>query len=78
MYPIPFRKKFSRIVHIDAYRLKNGRELAALSWSAVLADPKNLVLLEWPEHVHEVIPKEAIRVTVTVLPDDTRTITYAR
>jgi len=55
-------KKFSRLIHIDAYRLKGAHELAVLGWEELLADPGNLIILEWPERVADIVPEDAIRI----------------
>jgi len=66
---------FARLVHIDAYRLKNAHELEVLGWREVAADAGNLILVEWPENVAELIPEDAIRVSLNGA-DDERTIEY--
>ncbi len=43
--------RWPRLVHIDAYRLEKPEELAAIRWEDVVADPHNLVMVEWPENV---------------------------
>jgi len=50
------RRRFNRVMHIDAYRLKNAAEFAALQPVEFLQDPKALVLLEWPERVEGALP----------------------
>jgi len=40
---------FKDAYHVDAYRLMRTDDLASLGLDAVLADPKNLVIVEWPE-----------------------------
>ncbi len=55
-------QRWQKLVHIDAYRLKDSRELEALGWSKLVADPGNLILLEWPEMVAGLIPEHAIRI----------------
>lgn len=42
---------FPRLVHIDAYRLEERRELEALRWEELVADRNNLIMIEWPENV---------------------------
>jgi len=42
---------FQRLVHIDAYRLEKKVDLTALKFEDIVADPKNLVMIEWPENV---------------------------
>lgn len=69
-------QKFSRLVHIDAYRLKSAHELEALGWYELLRDPANLVLLEWPEKVEGAIPRDAKRITLKLQDEHARTISY--
>jgi tRNA threonylcarbamoyladenosine biosynthesis protein TsaE len=42
---------FHQLIHGDFYRLKNPADLAALKWSELLLEPKNLIVIEWPEQV---------------------------
>lgn len=49
-YPLQ-NKKFTTLVHIDAYRLSNAQEFAALRPEQFLNDPSALVVVEWPEKV---------------------------
>lgn len=68
---------FARLAHIDAYRLTDGGELAALGFDELMSDPENLVVLEWPEKVADMLPTPTIRITLEALPDGSRRITYA-
>ena len=68
--------KFKRLVHIDAYRLESGSDLAPLGFDELLQDAGNLILLEWPEKVSDALPTPAVRVTLVALPDTSRTISY--
>ena len=43
--------RWRRLVHIDAYRLERPEELVALKFDELVADPSNLILIEWPENV---------------------------
>lgn len=54
--------QFNNLIHIDAYRLEKGSELEKLGWKEIIADPQNLVLIEWPEHVAEVMPKDHVKI----------------
>jgi tRNA threonylcarbamoyl adenosine modification protein YjeE len=65
---------YKRLVHIDAYRLESSSELERLGWRELLADPANLILIEWPEKVPEAIPSGALRVTLSHVNDDEREI----
>jgi tRNA threonylcarbamoyladenosine biosynthesis protein TsaE len=57
---------FARLIHIDAYRLADARELEALGWKEIAADPANLILLEWPERVPELMVEGAIHVRIDI------------
>ncbi len=77
IYPI-LGAPFSKLVHIDAYRLTGGDELRALGFDELMGDSRNLILLEWPEKVVDLLPAPAHRITLTV-PEatDGRNISYA-
>lgn len=65
---------FGRLVHVDAYRMKNARELAVLGWDALLADSENLIALEWPELVEDVVPDDALMLTFGHVDEKTRSV----
>ena len=53
-------KSYKIIYHIDCYRLKKAKELLDLGLEEILINPKNIILIEWPEIVKKYLPKEAI------------------
>lgn len=67
---------FSNLVHVDAYRLESGKELEDLDFKEVLDDPKNLVFLEWPERVREILPDDILRVRLEFVDEHTRDISF--
>ena len=69
IYPLT-GQKFQQLIHIDAYRLKEAHELEVLGWKELLADSGNLILLEWPERVAELIPEDAITVRIDIDGDE--------
>lgn len=74
IYPLPSSAPFSQLIHIDAYRLDGAHQLSSLRWEEVIADEKNLVVLEWPERVNEAIPSTAITLMLAFVDDTTREI----
>lgn len=66
--------RFTKLIHIDAYRLKDGSEMRALDWDALLLDEHNLILLEWPEQVEEVLPKDMIKLSFEYASEGVRKI----
>lgn len=57
------KRRFNRVVHIDAYRLSGAKEFASLRPEEFLNDPKVLVLVEWPERAGEALPAPHITLT---------------
>lgn len=43
------------LVHVDAYRLRSVEDLEAMGWDR-LADPRNVVVVEWAARVAEALP----------------------
>ncbi len=66
---------FRRLIHIDAYRLKDLHELEVLGWRELIADPENLICIEWPEQVTGALPESVQKVTLAG-DGDIRHITY--
>ncbi len=66
---------FSRLIHIDAYRLKDVHELETIGWQGIVADLENIIVLEWPEGVPSAIPKDAIGIRFDI-EGDGRIITF--
>ena len=68
---------FARLIHIDAYRLEKGSDLAPLGFDELLRDAGNLIMLEWPEKVSGALPEPAARISIAVGQNGSRTISYA-
>ena len=69
-------KNFSHLVHIDAYRLEKEAEMLNLGWRELIADPKNLVCIEWPEKIAGIMPPEHIKINFTFVDEHTRAIEF--
>jgi len=76
IYALPEGSAFKRLIHIDAYRLDSGAELAPLGFDELMTDPGNLVFLEWPEKVADALPAPAARVSLAVSKDGAHSISY--
>ncbi len=63
---------YKQLIHIDAYRLRNGRELDALGFPKELEDPGNLIVIEWPEIVKDVLPEEMTMIRCRFVDENTR------
>jgi len=75
-YDIPRHAAWSRLVHIDAYRLEDPSELKALRFDELIRDPRNLVLIEWPEQAGGLFPSDARTITFQVVDETTRALSF--
>lgn len=50
------KKGFKNVFHVDAYRLKKSAHFDALGFGEIVADPRNIVLIEWPERARRFLP----------------------
>ena len=62
------------IYHFDLYRLDSMDEAMDIGVEDYF-DSGALGLLEWPERIEPMLPDDTVRVTITVNPDESRTIT---
>ncbi|HVS79946.1 MAG TPA: tRNA (adenosine(37)-N6)-threonylcarbamoyltransferase complex ATPase subunit type 1 TsaE [Candidatus Paceibacterota bacterium] len=67
---------FKKLVHIDAYRLESSKELEKLGWRDLIADPDNLILVEWPERVADLMPDNADIVRFEFVDENARKIDF--
>ena len=65
---------YKLLIHIDAYRLENGQELQTLRFQEIISQPTNLVFIEWPERVSDILPKHTQYVYFKFIDDTTREI----
>ena len=61
------------LVHMDAYRLENDRQIDALMLEDFLVSPWCLAI-EWPEKIAAWIPKNALHLDLGITPDQRHTI----
>ena len=65
---------FDHLIHIDAYRLKGGDELLHLGWEEIAKNPKNIIFIEWPERIAEILPNDIKKIQLTFVDENTREI----
>jgi tRNA threonylcarbamoyladenosine biosynthesis protein TsaE len=67
---------YRHLIHIDAYRLEQASEMMRLGWDGIIADPANLILVEWPEKIAEIMPENHIKIHFTFVDETTREIEF--
>ncbi|HEY4510838.1 MAG TPA: tRNA (adenosine(37)-N6)-threonylcarbamoyltransferase complex ATPase subunit type 1 TsaE [Candidatus Paceibacterota bacterium] len=54
--------RFSRFVHIDAYRVESVDELKLLGFEKILKEEETLICVEWPERIESLLPREGVHI----------------
>ena len=62
------------LVHIDAYRLTSGQDLKNLGWDELVANPDNLIVVEWPEQVADLWTGTEQKLKFKFIDEQTREI----
>lgn len=65
---------FKNLIHIDTYRIDLEDELIRLGWDENLADKNNLIVVEWPENIPDILPSDAVHVYFTFVDEVTREV----
>jgi tRNA threonylcarbamoyladenosine biosynthesis protein TsaE len=65
---------FERLIHIDAYRLESGKELLSLNFEEIIKNPRNLILIEWPERVADILPADLVKINFKFITEFEREI----
>lgn len=68
------KKIFKKFIHIDCYRLEDPKELDALGWDDLAADPKNIILIEWADRVADLLLPVYITLSFRHINETSRTI----
>jgi tRNA threonylcarbamoyladenosine biosynthesis protein TsaE len=67
-------KHFDHLIHIDAYRLDDSKEILTLGWETILKNPRNIIAIEWADKLGDLLPKDHIHVQFTHHDDESRII----
>lgn len=52
--------RFKHLIHIDAYRIEKEEEMLNLGWNKIIANPKNLICIEWPNKIASIMPPHIV------------------
>jgi len=66
--------RFKNFYHFDCYRLKSINDLKPLGIDEILADPNNIVALEWSSVVTDTLPSDAIVIKFEFIDETKRKI----
>ena len=72
--PLPPEGVGERLLfHFDFYRIKRLEEVYDMGYEDYFYSG-HLCFIEWPELIEELLPDDAVRISITQAPDGTRTV----
>lgn len=74
-YPIGHKHHINYLYHLDFYRLSSLEEARSFDLEEIWADPKNLVVIEWPERISGHLPRIRYDIHFETISDTVRKIT---
>lgn len=58
------RQSVKWLVHVDAYRIKNGQDLVDIGINDYLGKKDTVVVIEWADRVKKILPKKKIIIKI--------------
>lgn len=63
--------------HFDFYRLSNSDIEISQGLNELIASKNNIIVVEWPENIKDVLPSECLRIEFEYVDDETRKISIS-
>ena len=75
-FKINKKSKFEFFFHIDCYRVEKSKEMLDLGFREIISNSKNIVIIEWPDKIKKILPKDSVIVNFEFIDLKTRKITF--
>ena len=69
--------KIRNLIHIDAYRLNSAEDIKAIGADEYFEKPDTITIIEWPENIKKILPKNTIYYHIKNITADKREIKTA-
>ena len=73
--PLRIKSFFRQMIHVDCYRLRDHKDLAAIGFKEEIRNKENIILVEWSDRVQPILPERHIKVHIDHLSENERKIT---
>jgi tRNA threonylcarbamoyladenosine biosynthesis protein TsaE len=70
-------KSLKTLYHLDLYRIENEAQAIDLGLEELMGDSENIVAIEWPDKIENILPEKRINIYCAYLEDDRREIKIA-
>jgi tRNA threonylcarbamoyladenosine biosynthesis protein TsaE len=68
-------RKYGNVNHVDLYRLTLEEDAKDIGIEEMLVDKNMITLIEWPEIIDNLLPKETVKIYFEYINENTRKIT---
>jgi len=70
-----YRMGVRALYHFDFFRVERAEEILHLGWDEFLEESGSILAVEWASRFPELLPGEALRVNLQILPGEARRVT---
>jgi tRNA threonylcarbamoyladenosine biosynthesis protein TsaE len=71
-------KSFKNFYHFDCYRIESEQDAESLELESILANPENIVLIEWPEKIQKLLPENVLKINFKHINEGGRELTIIK
>lgn len=75
-FKIPGQKS-KNFYHIDCYRIKGPKDILDLNFREIIADPRNVVAIEWADKIKNIVPQNSAWIKFRFISKNIRKITIS-
>jgi tRNA threonylcarbamoyladenosine biosynthesis protein TsaE len=72
-YPLK-GQKFDNFYHFDCYQIEDEEEMKPLGFKEIIADPGNIICIEWPEKIRKLLPEGMISIDFKISGENGRRV----
>ena len=68
-------KKYN-LYHFDCYRISDYKEILDLGWEEIINGENNIIVIEWPGKIEDILPKKRLNLKFEFVDENTRKISF--
>lgn len=65
------------LYHFDCYRIQSAKEVLDLGWEEIIQGENNIIIVEWPERIEEILPQKRLNIKFEIIGDKSRIISFS-
>ena len=62
------------LYHVDLYRIESEKDVEGLGLLELMHQPENIVAIEWPDKIENILPEDRVNIYFKYLGDEKREI----